>query len=925
MKVSAPMRLPQILALAIACSASLASCDRDRHSERPPDDSGSARDTGSSCDSGLLDDEGECVPAACGSGTWGDLETDGSTFFVEQAAAEGGDGSQAAPFASIQAGLDAAGDAGGGMVAVAAGTYPEPLELGPAHDGVRLAGRCSELVVIDASAGGKQTPGIHVEAMSSEVLVSGVTVSGSRYPGVLVGSGSMTIRESKLVGSEYYGIAAYTADSYETTLAVESCEVEGNAGVGVAAYDASTAVSLQETTIKDTRPDEKGQGGYGIAVHGGATLSAEACVVAGSTAISIVVGDAGTAAKLDETTIQDTQPDERGQGGYGILVLDGADLSAEACQIRDSRAAGLVASGAGTAVTLRETTIQDTRPDKNTGAGYGIDVYAGASLEAEACELSGNIGVGVGASDTGTAVTLRETTIRDSQPAEGGAFGYGIDVYGGAKLCMESCQVSDNAGIGVLAGESGTRVSLRDTTVQDTRPNGSGVGGWGVQVSNGALLEAESCLVSGNTELGVVALLSGSITLRRTCIQDTQPDEDGLFGYGIEASSGASLAVEDCEVLGNATAGIVVGDAGTVATLRETSIQDTQPGEAGAYGYGVGVVDGASLEAESCAVLGNASAGVVAAGLGTSLILLDTTISATKNGEFYTAASGIDVYDGASVQGTGVEVSSNEGPGFYLTSGDSQLSCVECVLRDNLFAGAVVVEDASLELHDSLVEGTAAQENLGGGVGLYAEPWSGGPPLLSVTGTTIQDNAIAGVWLSGLGSYAFSGSSIHGGAGWTRQGLTKCGDAVYARDGVTAWDGSEGLLLEGNALQDGLGAGVFLDDASATLAGNSYARNAVDLVVQGRDCSTPPEGYQDEGLGTAELCPAHDYATCGDEFSLFLELAEPESGYRLAIARPALPACELAPRPSGSLTAGGTGAAQRSTRALTSSTRPSSR
>ncbi len=51
---------------------------------------------------------------------------------------------------------------------------------------------------------------------------------------------------------------------------------------------------------------------------------------------------------------------------------------------------------------------------------------------------------------------------------------------------------------------------------------------------------------------------------------------------------------------------------------------------------------------------------------------------------------------------------------------------------------------------------------------------------LLVTDTTIQDNAIVGVWLSGEGSYSLSDNTIHGGEGWTRETLTKCGDAVYA-------------------------------------------------------------------------------------------------------------------------------------------------
>jgi len=63
----------------------------------------------------------------------------------------------------------------------------------------------------------------------------------------------------------------------------------------------------------------------------------------------------------------------------------------------------------------------------------------------------------------------------------------------------------------------------------------------------------------------------------------------------------------------------------------------------------------------------------------------------------------------------------------------------------------------------------------------------------------------------------------------------------------------------------------------------------VDLVTQGADCATPPDGYEDEAIGSAELCPSYDYATCGDEFMLYLELAEPESGYGAAFMRPGIP------------------------------------
>ena len=70
---------------------------------------------------------------------------------------------------------------------------------------------------------------------------------------------------------------------------------------------------------------------------------------------------------------------------------------------------------------------------------------------------------------------------------------------------------------------------------------------------------------------------------------------------------------------------------------------------------------------------------------------------------------------------------------------------------------------------------------------------------------------------------------------------------------------------------------------------NSYSTNAVVLVMQGADCATPPDGYEGGALNSTELCPEYDYATCGDEFSLYLTLADPKSGHGAALMSPSLP------------------------------------
>ncbi len=339
---------------AILAALLIPACHKQERDKRAVDDSAPAHDSGPAtdpdCDTGILDDDGDCVPAACGSGTWGDLQLDENTVYVDIAAAAKGDGSEGTPFTSIQAGLDAAGDAGGGMVAVAAGSYPETLDLNRGHDGVRLAGRCRELVTIDASAGDEQTAGIDLDIGSSEVEVRGVTVSASHSFGVLVGAGTVTIRDSQVEGSAYVGIAVHQVGLYQTSLTVESCELLENRVAGVVAFDASTSVTLRETTIRDSWPGEDGLLGFGIDVYGGAILEAEACVLMDNATTGVIAFESDTSVTLRETTIQGTGPNQDGEFGYGIAVEDGARLEAEACQIAENTTGGVVVSGPSTTV-----------------------------------------------------------------------------------------------------------------------------------------------------------------------------------------------------------------------------------------------------------------------------------------------------------------------------------------------------------------------------------------------------------------------------------------------------------------------------------------------------------------------------------------------------------------------------------------------
>jgi hypothetical protein len=1013
------------------------------------------KDTVVFCDPGFVADGDACVPEACGTGTWGALPVDEATVHVDASAAGGGDGREEAPLTSIQAGLDLAGASGGGLVAVAAGTYTEILCLNTDHAGVHLAGRCRDMVVLDASGAGGDDVGIEIDAGTVVVEVSGLTVSASSNVGVRVGSGQVTLRGLRVAGSAHGGLVVHQGGLFASSVLVEETEVvgsygrgllvleggaevslvssavrgtlpdaggqggygvevadgasldmvssviEGNTAAGLIAAEAGTQVNLSGVTVSDTLPASNGSYGYGIQVSGGASLEAADCVFARNRTEGLVAAEEGTSVVLTRTSIRDTGPDERGNSGYGMRISDGATLQATSCELAGNQGYGVLVNDPGTTVTLNDTTVSGTLSDQNSGQGSGILVTEGATLELEGCLVDNNVGSGIAVQDAGTMATLQYTTIRDGQSAPGESSGYGIEVAQGARLQATSCDIADNsqigifitgagtmatltytdvrgtrfgesgdhgvgvevntggkvtlascniegnAGAGLLVADPGTQASLEDVRVAGSLPATKGDDGFGVQASNGASLELAACDIAGNTTLGLLAQDEGtSVALFDTVIRDTQPalsdgtgfgaevwggatvrlesssiegntglgiavgfqgtyvelvdsrinntlpEPDGEAGYALQAWGGSIVVAEASEFSANTALGIVAADVGTEVVLRDSLVADTRAGGSGGDGYGIEVIRGAQLEATSCVVDGSVNAGICAFDAGTLVSLRDCSVTNTKRNDHYTVSDGIVAQYGATVEAQDVSVTGTEGPGLLSTADGSSLSCTGCTVEDSQFAAAVVVHGASLRLEGSSLSGTAESVDLGGGVGVYADPWEGEPPSLVLQDTTVQDNPIAGVWLSGSGSYELVGNSIEGGSGETLGSLVRCGDAVFAHEGTTSWDGSHGLLLDRNTLSHGLGAGLFLDDASATLDSNTWEDNAVDLRIQGNDCSTEPEGFDEEPLASSELCPVYDLPTCGDAFSLYLTIDTPED-----VVAPERPPAPVLPTP----------------------------
>ncbi len=169
-----------------------------------------------------------------------DPRNEGSPVFVYVDAGNAGDpaqdGTAAHPYASIQAGIDAA--SAPAVVKVVAGVYEEAVVMA---DGVWVIGPGARNATIDAQNAGT---GVFFNGVSDGLLAGfTITTSGGNYDGVSAADSTFTIRHCVIENSKS-GIGVTSSGSVE----VVACVLAGNAEHGLFAT-ASAGVSVANCTI----------------------------------------------------------------------------------------------------------------------------------------------------------------------------------------------------------------------------------------------------------------------------------------------------------------------------------------------------------------------------------------------------------------------------------------------------------------------------------------------------------------------------------------------------------------------------------------------------------------------------------------------------------------------------------------------------
>jgi hypothetical protein len=518
-----------------------------------------------------------------------DLPADRPHRFVDAAAEPGGDGSEAMPFASLDAAL---AGADGAALALAAGEYT----AGALPDDVVIMGSCAAEVRIVSSGG---APALGVQR-TQRLELSGVTLTGD-------GAGLMAHGE----------------------VALRNVLVDRAIGVGIGGVGAT--IDAERVVVRDTRSLASGAFGRGISVESGAVLTLRDVVIERSHEAGLAAG----AATIDAERIAviDSAPRPEGRYGAGVAGFGAASITLREAWIDGASEAGVTVE-ADTTLALDRVLIEDVVAEAGRTSGQGVLIRNGP---ATLSRLTIRRAHGAGLVATGTAVVrASDLTVHEITPRAG--FANAIAALAGAQLTLERAAALDCAWVAVVLDEG----SLIASDLSVSRIAESLNLGMALIARGGGAAEVRRFRFTDLHTVGVmVSDVDSTAHFSEGLVRGVNETEEHRVGRGFEVDVGATLILEDVEVQGVVEAGVLAfggGMAGTRASLHGVRVSGiaeracaatTCPTEGG--GTGVAALFGAVIEAEELTVRGAPLCGVQVAE-GASMDVSSGTLSGSAIG-----------------------------------------------------------------------------------------------------------------------------------------------------------------------------------------------------------------------------------------------------------------------------------------------------
>lgn len=546
----------------------------------------------------------------------------------------------------------------------------------------------------------------------SEIVAEHVVVEQSRDAGVVsIDTGTIVeltesvVRNTAVVtGQQGQGIYAETNGRVVLT----DSEIADNVTAGVLVLDGqfeAEGAVIHRTVQVGTAF------GHGVHVQGG-SASVQRSVIADNHTLGVYSSGSGSLASLDQVVLRDTQPSANGQFGIGLQVDSGGSAEVRRSLLAANHFIGVFGFDP-VQITIESSIIRDTIPRNDSDNGRGISIQEGASLTLDDSVLIDNSDYGASAGGPGTALTVSNSLVRDTKRASSGTHGWGLNIADGATLQMERSTLRDNLEYGLAVGR-GSTATVSDSLVSGTeRAEGVTVDDvdfrvQGIGIQDGGAMTIDRSVIRGNRHIGlyvwdaIASPTPTTVTATHLVVDDTLPEMDtgSGNGSGVVVGLNAQATFNQVALVNNTTVGLLATEPGAVAAIADSVIRNTQINNDGLFGRGANAQSGGRIDLTRSALIENSEIAVFSSAAG-HVVMNDTLVDRTQPDSLATAGRGLEISYGGLLEAYGSTILGSQEVGAFVTGAGATLTMQGSLIgltslrADQLHGHNVIVQDSS--------------------------------------------------------------------------------------------------------------------------------------------------------------------------------------------------------------------------------------
>jgi hypothetical protein len=578
------------------------------------------------------------------------------------------------------------------------------------------------------------------------LTVTDSLVEENRFAGIVVGKGSSLVMETTVIrdsledetGDNGNGIMAGGGSVLEVTDSL----LVSNRSTGIALFDQGTLATVRSTRLASTIPSEEGEKGFGAYVGLDARMEGSGLAVEGNTGIGLFV-EAGGQLALAGSLVAGTGAGEA-MRGQGLVVYTGGEADLERCVFEANRDLQVLVQEIGSSASFSGIVVRDT-VESDEGFGHGIGVAQGASAVLAGSLVERCLGLGVAASEPATSLEINGSVVRDTLKAAPGTSHAGVRAMSGAQVAIAGSVIAGSAGHGLRSSGEGTLITMSDSTVRGTVPDGSGLPAKGVMGEWDGEVVLERCLVEENESFGIFLGEAGATgTMTDSIVRHTGTGP--MWGVGMHVI-GSEAKVVRSRIESNPLVGAQVVLGGSLR-LEDSLFTDNGHFKGVFGGAAVSAAVGSQAQVRRCLLEANWGVAFVVEDAGTDVLVEDSTVSRTLASQLIAQGAGFLISDGATVSIERTLVDESIGLAVAAVCGckDAAGRFVGC----SPLAEEDECETMTVSMRRSIVRGTSPDASWGAGLGLFivrnAE--------VLVEGCVFEDNTTGGIYIAREGAVA---------------------------------------------------------------------------------------------------------------------------------------------------------------------------